>query len=692
MDFFEQQDVARRSTVKLIVLMILAVVGIVALTYPVACIAIMFAVSAGSEGEQQIDPNVFLQPQWIIAVTLMVSMVVVFGSLFKISQLRAGGRVVADMLGGRLIPANTTDPEERKILNVVEEMAIASGTPVPPVYIMDHEQGINAFAAGYTPDDAVIGVTRGSVRLLSRDELQGVMAHEFSHILNGDMRMNIRLIGIVHGILVIGLIGWAMIRIAFYSGLSSGRRRDNDKGNAGAILGIIGLALVLLGFIGVFFGNWIKAAVSRQREFLADSSAVQFTRNPEGISGALQKIGGLSSHGVLESNQAQEVSHMFFAEGVTHLLGGMMATHPPLPQRIQRIDPRWDGVFPSVSAPDSISPKDRAFHEQIKKNREQEEQRKERMMQILVGGAVVTEGMTMAERIQAVRQQAMQKRQGQTASQSRDNPADQVGQVSEDNVAYAQLLLDSMPESLREAAREPFGARAVVYALLLDGWDEKVKLAQMDRLHAFAERGVPALVKRLLPDVMKLDDAARMPLLGLTLGSLRQLSEKQYEQFRQNLTALIQADDKTSLFEWMLLRMMQRHLAPTFKGHKRASIQYYNLRGVQPEISVLLSTLAYVGHQDMDDARASFEAAKQVLELDDVTLLDTNQCGLKPLGEALDKLETVALRVRKNLITAASKAIAHDGEVTLKEGELLRAICDSLDCPMPPMLPGQNIA
>ena len=246
-------------------------------------------------------------------------------------------------------PARRTDLDERKILNVVEEMAIASGTPVPPVYLMENEEGINAFAAGFTPGDAVIGVTRGCIRTLTRDELQGVIAHEFSHILNGDMRLNIRLIGVLYGILLISMTGWLIFRsTAYNTGFNT--RRDDDDRRGGNPWPLVGLALYILGYVGVLFGNLIKAAVSRQREFLADASAVQFTRNPDGIAGALKKIGALSEGSKIQAPEAQETSHLFFGEATGHIFG-FMATHPPLAERIRRIDPSFNGDFSQVKLP-----------------------------------------------------------------------------------------------------------------------------------------------------------------------------------------------------------------------------------------------------------------------------------------------------------------------------------------------------
>ncbi len=298
-------------------------------------------------------PFQWWHPEFFIVTSGSVLLVITIGSLYKMTMLSGGGESVALALGGRKVPANTRDLAERILLNVVEEMALASGTPVPPVYIMDDEEGINAFAAGTTPQNAVIGITRGAILTLKRDELQGVIAHEFSHILNGDMRLNIRLMGLLHGILVLALIGYMVLRIVGNSPgrVSTRRSSDDNKGAGGLILAILaaGVALLIIGYVGVFFAHLIKSAVSRQREFLADASAVQFTRNPSGIADALKKIGGWSKSSKITSPRAEESSHMFFGSA---MMLSFFATHPPLAQRIQRIDPNFKGNFPN---PESFS-------------------------------------------------------------------------------------------------------------------------------------------------------------------------------------------------------------------------------------------------------------------------------------------------------------------------------------------------
>ncbi len=346
MDFFQNQEVARKKTGRLIVYFLVAVILIIVTVYVAIAAVLRVAEPAAREGAVVELPSLW-DPQLFAVVAVGTAALISGGSLYKIASLSGGGHTVAELMGGRLLHPQTSDLDERKILNVVEEMAIAAGTPVPPVYLLENEEGINAFAAGHSPNDAVIGVTRGCVRTLSRDELQGVIGHEFSHILNGDMKLNLRLMGVLFGILLIGLSGYILLRSTSGYGVRVSNR-DDDRGGRN-VLPLIGLALYVIGYVGVFFANLIKAAVSRQREFLADASAVQFTRNSDGIAGALKKIGALEAGSAIREPRAAEASHMFFGNaGTAGQLFGLLETHPPLVERIRRLDPSFDGDFSKV--------------------------------------------------------------------------------------------------------------------------------------------------------------------------------------------------------------------------------------------------------------------------------------------------------------------------------------------------------
>jgi Zn-dependent protease with chaperone function len=566
------------------------------------------------------------------------------GTLYKVAQLAGGGTVIAEQLGGRRVYPNVTDQVEKRLLNVVEEMAIASGVPVPPVFLLNEERGINAFAAGYSPSDAVIGVTRGAAEQLSRDELQGVIAHEFSHILNGDMRLNLRLIGVLHGILLLGLVGREILAVAARGG--GGRRSDR---NGGIIyVAIAGLVLLILGFLGSIIGNLIKAAVSRQREFLADASAVQFTRNPGGIAGALKRIGGAMFGSRLTAPAAAEASHMYFSQGVWEGITGLMATHPRLDIRIRRLDPQWDGVYPSPSPGDFAA--GRAWQQAT--------------------GLVGDE--TTAQRVPVdVVEQA----------------TEQVANPSVAHRRYAAELVAAMPPTLVAAVHDPYGARAAIYAALLDR-DADVRAAQLRALEQNTEPHVFELTLRLTAQVAQLDVRARLPFVDMALPALRAMSEPQYREFIKCFHALVAADDRIALFEWTLHKILLRHLRPQFQPTGRPQVAYYGLQRLGEPISVLLSALARAS-QGADETAFAAGASKVAEAV--VKLLPAEESGLNRLNVALRELVKVAPRKRRQLVEACAATICADGRVTVKEAELLRAICDMLDCPLPPLLGGQTV-
>jgi Zn-dependent protease with chaperone function len=648
-DFFERQDQARRSTWWLVVMFSLAVVGIVGGTMAVA------AAVVESGAVDQYDSIGKSYPWEIpLGAGAIAFLLISGGSLFKVAQLRAGGGTgVAERLGGRRIYPNTSDQVEKRLLNVVEEMSLAAGIPVPPVFYLSEEEGINAFAAGYSPSDAVLGVTRGAAEGLSRDQLQGVIGHELSHVLNGDMRMNIRLIGVLNGILLLGLIGKIVVRA-----LSEGRyrtsRRDSKDGGAGGLIVVfflVGLALIILGSIGTLIGNLIKAAVSRQREYLADASAVQFTRNPEGLAGALKRIGAAVAGSKLLAPSAAEASHMYFAQGVWEGITGLMSTHPPLRERILRLDPNWDGKFVATGR-DSIAD----------------------LADVAVAGLAGAMEQSEVQRVPAA---------------AIADSVRHVGNPVEPHREYAAQLLTSLPPEVNAAAHETYGARAVLYALLLDK-DAAVRERQLARLEQLSEPDVVVLTYELQPSISSIDVRCRLPLVDLALPTLRALSPAQYRDFDQCFRQLVQADNRLGLFEWALAQILMRHLRPQFETVKPPQVRYYALKQLSHPCSVLLSTLAHSGHAAALPEIA-FAAGATFLPEVPLTLLPDHECGLGPLRAALAELVSCAPKLRVRLVGACAATICADNVATIEEAELLRGIADLLDCPMPPILAGQAV-
>jgi Zn-dependent protease with chaperone function len=644
-DFFSRQDTARRNTTRLVILFVLAVLAII-ISIDLLLAATMGYAGGGLEGGARDFWAIATDPGLVGLAVFGTLIVVGGGSLFKIAQLRGGGKVVAEEMGGRLLHPDASDPTEQQILNVVQEMAIASGTATPPVYLLDHEPGINAFAAGFTPNDAVIGLTRGTAERLTRDELQGVVAHEFSHILNGDMRLNIRLIGILHGILIIGLLGYFILRASMFSGHR--RRSSRDEGGGAMAILALGAGLAAVGFFGTFFGNLIKAAVSRQREFLADASAVQFTRNPEGIAGALKKIGGFAEGSSVQNPNAPEASHMFFGRA-TSGFSAMFSTHPRLTERIRRIDPSWDGTLPKDVARVQAAPAPRAARGEIAG----------------VSAMAGDEGGAHAAMAHAV---------------------ESVGQPGEAHIRYAAQLLEGLPTALVSAAHEPYGARAVVYALLLDR-EAGPRQIQFAHLAAAADPGVNLETVRLAPLVAALNVRARLPLIEIALPALRALTLAQEEVFRQNLVALVQADRQIDLFEWSLHRIVLNDLDAHRETTARPSlVAPGRLPSAQAACELLLSMLAHAGHRNDDGARHAFEQGRQHLQMPNARLRPSADLRLDALDAALTTLEQAAPQARRRILQAAVTTIMADRTVTAAEAELLRAISASLGAPMPPLL------
>lgn len=627
MDFFARQEEARQRSRRLVILFALAVAAVVASIY--FAVRLLLVPSLSTAGAGLFHPPLF-------AVTATITLLVIgAGSLSKSAELARGGAVIARSLGGRPVQPNSSEPRERRLLNVVEEMALAAGIPVPGVYLLEDEPGINAFAAGLTPDDAVVAVTRGALDELSRDELQGVIGHEFSHILNGDMRLNVRLAGLLYGLLVIGLAGYWILRI-FGGGRLPGSRR-NQRGSVPLVL-LFGVALYVIGYVGVFFGRLIQAAVSRQREYLADSSAVQFTRNPLGLAGALRKIGALAAGSRLRTAAAEEASHFFFADGLERKLFRFLSTHPPLALRIARLDPAGAAdlaVAAAAAVPDRFPPGAPA-------------------------GAAGLAGAPPARSVPAA-----------------------AGRLAAANLARSTALLAALPPALPAAAREPLAAQALVFGLLLDRRPE-VRERQLAALSGSLPEAVRTELARLEAPLATLPAHARLPLVSLALPALRRLSPAQYDQFSQLGERLIAADEQIDLFEYALQRLLARHLAPTFGKRPPAPAPPVALADTRSEIILLLSALAWCG--GAAGAPAAFAAGVAELRiLREAALLPREACGLAAVDRALDRLAGLPPSARRTLLTAAAATIFADREITVAESELLRAIADALDCPLPPL-------
>jgi Zn-dependent protease with chaperone function len=626
MNFFEHQAAARRASTRLVLLFGLAVLGIVAAVDA----AVYVAAGAGM----------------IPAATVLTLAVIGLSSLYRIASLRGGGEPVALQLGGVPVPEDTTDFNLRRLRNVVEEIAIASGVPVPRIYVLEHEAAINAFAAGYTPADAVVAVTRGALDRLNRDELQGVIAHEFSHILNGDMRLNIRLMGVLFGILVLAIIGRKVLQFG-------GGGRGRDRG-AAAVL-VAALVAIVVGYVGLFFARMIKAGVSRQRESLADASAVQFTRQAGGLAGALKKIGGLDAGSRLnDSGNAEEVSHMLFGEGLQ--VSRLFATHPPLLERIQALEPGFrPEQLESLRRHWAMSPPDGAGED---------------VALGLVGGSVAALPAVGAEL-------AM-------------NPSTVVAQVatpSPGDYARADAIATRIPASLRALAGQRDAVMPLLLGLLLD---DEPGLAANQRMEIAARLGADvadAATRLRAGELAGLHPMLRLPLAALAFPVLRLRPRPQLESFLDAVQAVANADGVVSLFEYCLGRLLQAQVRDSLEPGKHARFGRRKLADVGSEVATLLCVVAQAGNDDPGEAKRAYLAGMdRALPREHLPYLPRD--GVQVLDGAWAVLDALDPLARQLLVEGITATIAHDGRVGVAEAELLRTICGVLRCPLPPMLEG----
>ena len=621
----------------MLVLFGLAVVGVVAATD--FALLLVFA------------PGRYVGLGSLLGLSLLVASLIAGGSLYRIATLRGGGAAVAAGLGAVAVPAGTSDFAYRRLRNVVEEIAIASGVPVPLVFVLEDEAGINAFAAGYTPADAAITVTRGALDKLTRAELQGVIGHEFSHILNGDMRLNIRLVGVVFGILVLAIAGR---RIA---GATRGSR-------AGGVV-ILGLALYVVGYIGVVFARVIKASISRQREYLADASAVQFTRQTDGIAGALKKIGALAEGSRLASSANEEVAHMLFGDGVGY--GRVLATHPPLTERIRRLDPSFRpaelaAIAAAWSQPQAVP--DAAEREDVS----------------IAGFAPLG----------AVARPARERGMGLPGSDANVSlsphaVALQVGNPGHDDHLAARSLRAAMPDDLRAAAREHERAMPLLCALLLAG-DAALRVRQLQLVEAALGPAAAAATMRLAAAASDLHPMLRLPLAAMAFPALRRRPRPQLDAFVALARALIDADGRVTLGEYCLATLLRVQVIEALDPAAALVIGRSRLPRVAGAVRDVLAIVAHHGHADDATARTAY--ALGLHEVLPAAPADYHPPAdwKKALEGALSQLDLLLPAGKELLVQGLVRTIGVDGQMSVAEAELLRTICAVLHCPLPPLL------
>lgn len=641
MNFFEQQDIARRNARLLTLLFLAAVFALIVLTNALVALFLWFGQDYNIySGSREGMSGFWSYFSWTRfgGIGMGVSATVALVVLVKWFQLSTGGKTVAENMGGTRILPQAQDPGERRVLNVVQELALAANMPVPAVYVMNGERGINAFAAGITPADAVVAVTRGTVEQLKRHELQGVIAHEFSHILNGDMRLNIRLAAMLKGITFVGDVGHFLLR--------SSHRRRGTRSKSDSALPLLGLGLLVVGWLGGMAAGFIKAAISRQKEYLADASAVQFTRNPDGIADALKVIGGYVPGTLVHAARAIEMSHIFFGQ-VQHRLWQMFATHPPIEDRIRRLDPRWDG---------------KVIERKVKHY--------EGKTQAQGGGraAIVTAAILASA--------AADEMADETPAQ--DMPDADFG-PGPDELDAESAAAHTLPLAFVQNSHEPLGANALVFALLISRDAEQ----RQKQLAIIAEDNIPGLadlVFTLTPGVHELLAPMRLPLLEMCLPALTSISEPQYQTFKNTLLRIVRADGRTDLYEWCMFQLIRHYQDPEFIKVKASRPRYRKLRKVAYHVRMVLSVLAYEGSGETE---AVFRLAADELDFTELQILSREQCNVEAFSNAVHELADCYPLLKPKLLKAMAFAAGADGKISGVEQEIIASMAAVMDCPVP---------
>ena len=635
MNFFEHQDAARRQTRRLIFLYLAAVFAIVIAVNAVVSLAFMGMYAEALTGAE----SFFLPQSFHVYVTLGTLALIAGGTLYQIITLSGGGAELARMMGARQVLRNSSETAERRLLNIVEEMAIASGTPAPQVFVIDDEQRINAFAAGFSPSQAAVIVTRGTLEQLNRDELQGVIGHEFSHILNGDMRLNLRLTGILAGILLLTMLGRILLRSTM------------DRNNKGILFFVLGFGLVIVGSVGVLFARLIQAGVSRQREFLADASSVQFTRNPDGIGGALAKIGKVGSR--VSHPRAEQLSHMFFGEAtgsrIEDLFPELMATHPPISERLARVYGRRVVIDEIVAQSAPVADP--------------------------AEGAAALAGFAQDN---AFGRSAGERRAADTRAALKTGANAVIaamGEVSTRHVDYAASLLEALPQHARELTHDGDGAKHAMLGLVF-ALGGPAMPAHLDLLRAGGQD--PGKVAAIAAEVQGLGRSARLPLIALATPTLKSLPLNERAAFLSLLQQLVEADRRVTLDEFVVVTMLETALGE--RAGRAVPVRYRKLEPLAEDAQLLLSLVA---HATNGDAAVSFEQGVKELGIP-LAPLEARAVNLGAVKAALARLNQLAPMQKPRLVKALVQCALAEGELGVTDAELLRAICSTLDSPLPP--------
>ena len=706
MNFYRAQDQARKQSRLLVVLFVLAVSALVLITNTCVALFVLYSNPEFSlnvnNGPSLNTNNVFDWLQQLALIlgwekslwtTLLVFGVILMAMGFKWLSLRQGGRVVAESLGGSLVQPSSKDVLERRLLNVVEEIALASGTPVPQVYVLQKELGINAFAAGLSSEDAVIGITQGALLCFNREQLQGVIAHEFSHILNGDMRLNMKLIAVLHGILMIAEGGYFFMRLGMSSrrgGYNLGKMTGNGKreNNIGGLFFVFGLSLWFIGLLGQLFGSLIKAAVSRQREFLADASSVQFTRNPDGIAEALKIIGGASHQSKLEHHAAHELSHLFFSNANSLEVKSSLfhpsqwlwfATHPPLAERIKRIQPKWSGRFikqsVNVEKASSYRNPDPAYPSFTDI---QAKQLNDTAMSLAAG---LGENISTSDA------------DYQYVEFETEEPLSDSGASGGSSRGYesSQSSHEVLVNELMSLAHEPYEASLIILSLLVsDQFDEKnAQIKYIEKAYPDNSSSRIQIIESLKPKLALLTAKQTLDLVNLAVPSLKVMSLKQYKKNKLLLMKLIQVDGKVDVLEWLLFQLVKQCLDRHFGLSRPLKSQYKNMKSIASIFEIVLSRVVHYGFEDkaveeidQQDKRLAFLRACDTAGIQGIKLKNIDSCDGKIFSQSVHRLSLAYPLLKPRIIKSLLTAIHFDEEITDKERYIITVIAAVMDCPL----------
>mgnify|MGYP002640465002 FL=1 len=629
MDFFGAQDRARRQTRVFGLLFSLAIILVIQMMN-LLVIVIHYLIKVNVSGSAPGGFTQFLQwDQYLIVACLVTGFIALFGYL-GIEQLFGGGDAVARLLGANLIARGTTDKQERLATQIVTEIAIAAGAPVPQLFLLK-EPAINSFAAGWDSSDAVITLTTGALTHLDRYELQAMVAHEFCHILNGDMRLNQTMAGLLQGLFIIK--EWSS-KI-----LENGGRHRSGKSSGYFYLTLFGF--LTLGSFGYFLGRWIKSLLARQQEYHADAAAVQYTRNPEAVIGMLQKLGVNYIHSRMLGSRYEQFDHAFVGIPGNKTF---INSHPPVEARIRRINPDWNIEFLPIDI-------ERIDAAPVMRRQEEKQQQ---LVWTMFGLGVTESILTSA--IPAFDKQIFDPEYGHR-----------------------------LPDTLLSLTRACVSSEATILAVLLAS-SKSAEQTHLKQLKSILDNRMYQKTLEILPSVKILDPRQRIPLIETCIPALKEMTKPQYLEFKIWIMTLFNADFKMDHDEFVVSRFVIARLDRFYNISKRPQ-KILNLVGdVRAEYELILSLIAYTEHDD-SMAQQAFDAGKKAIAAYSLKLIPRNMVFLKQANTALDKLYALTPSLRKRLLQAAAATIALDGKITLKGFELLKTVAASLEVPMPPMAP-----